>query len=120
MKNQPVTTLSILHLTDGNHGGSQRYMIDLCRSGNPGIRHFVLRAGTGLVSLHDPARDRVLVLAAPPATEHIATTLAAAIAELGIGCVHAHALSPLLAAAESKTTHAKRMIRGSFSTDALL
>jgi len=32
MKTQQV--LHILHLTDGNRGGSQRHIVDLCRDGD--------------------------------------------------------------------------------------
>ncbi|MEO8136861.1 MAG: glycosyltransferase [Betaproteobacteria bacterium] len=90
--------LSILHLTDDNRGGSQRHVIDLCRSDAADIRHFVIRMSAGSLSLHDPSRNRVLVLDLNPDAGAAASTLSTVIAELGIGCVHAHALRPLLAA----------------------
>ena len=99
MKIQP--RLHILHLTDGNRGGSQRHIIDLCRADTPDVRHFVLRVAAESISIHDAARDRVLVLDPPSAPEGLAAILRTVIAELAIGCVHAHALPVLLAAAES-------------------
>ncbi len=107
MNNRPA--LSILHLTDDNRGGSQRYLIDLCRSQTPDIRHFVLRAGPTSMSLHDPARERVLVLDAPFEENDHGAVLATVIDELGIGCIHAHALRPLLAAAAAADTGDARL-----------
>ena len=94
-------SLRILHLTDGNRGGSQRHIIDLCRGDTPGVHHFVLRVAAESISIHDAARDRVLVIDPPSAPEELAAILRTVIAELAIGCVHAHALPVLLAAAES-------------------
>lgn len=93
--------LHVLHLTDGNRGGSQRYIIDLCRADTPDVRHFVLRVAAESISVHDAARDRVLVIDPPSAPGGLAVILRTVIAELSIGCVHAHALPVLLAAAES-------------------
>lgn len=90
--------LHILHLTDGNRGGSQRHLIDLCRDGPADVRHFVARIADGALSVHDATRERVLVIAAPPDPAALMTTLRSVITELGIDCVHAHALPVLLAA----------------------
>ena len=93
--------LHILHLTDGNRGGSQRHIIDLCHGDAPDVRHFVLRIADGALSLHDAARARVLVTAPAPAPAGLMATLRRVIDELGIDVVHAHALPVLLAAAEA-------------------
>ena len=91
----------ILHLTDGNRGGSQRHIIDLCRGDGAEVRHFVARIADGALSVHDAAQHRVLVIAAPAERAALMATLRSVVGELAIDCVHAHALPVLLAATEA-------------------
>ena len=94
-------SLHILHLTDGNRGGSQRHIIDLCHDDATDVRHFVLRIADGALSVHDAAHERVLVTATFPDDAAVMEMVRRAIRELAIDVVHAHALPVLLKVAEA-------------------
>jgi glycosyltransferase involved in cell wall biosynthesis len=96
--------LRILHLTDSNRGGSQRYIVDLCRSVNPGLRHFILRVAPDVIGLHDVTGNRLLALDRAELRDGWPALLRASVDELGIGCIHAHALAPLLEAIDAEST----------------
>ncbi|MEP6702235.1 MAG: glycosyltransferase [Betaproteobacteria bacterium] len=91
----------ILHLTDGNRGGSQRHVIDLCRADSADFRHFILRITPDAIGLHDVDGDRLLVLDPQRIEQGWPALLPRLVAELGISCIHAHALLPLLALLET-------------------
>ena len=74
--------LHILHLTDGNRGGSQRHIVDLCRGGAADVRHLVARIADGALSVHDATHERVLVIAAAPDPATLMTTLRSVIRPL--------------------------------------
>ncbi|MEO8158529.1 MAG: hypothetical protein ABI648_12090 [Betaproteobacteria bacterium] len=99
------STLNILHLTDGNRGGSQRHIIDLCRGDMAHVRHFVFRVSAESVSIHDAVRDRVLALDAASVGNGGKSFLETLIAELSIGCVHVHAMPALFASIAAGGSH---------------
>lgn len=94
-------SLHILHLTDGNRGGSQRHIIDLCNGDATDFRHFVLRIVDRSLSLHDAERTRVLVTAQWSDAAALLPVVRRVLGELAIGVVHAHSLPVLLEFAEA-------------------
>lgn len=93
---------SILQLTDHNRGGSQRSIVDLARADSAAFRHYVLRAGSDAVDLTDVDDARVLALDGSRLPAGWPAIIESLRHELGLGCIHAHALEPLLALAETK------------------
>jgi glycosyltransferase involved in cell wall biosynthesis/predicted nucleic acid-binding Zn-ribbon protein len=93
--------LHILHISDGNRGGSQRHIVDLCRTGREDLRHFILRVAPESIGLFDVDGDRLLSLDPDRLPGGWPAWLPELIGELGIGCIHAHALAPLIAAFEA-------------------
>src|SRR5690349_15928893 len=91
----------ILHLTDGNRGGSQRHIVELCRPPAAGARHFILRVADDVVALTDVEGSRLLVLERERIAGGWPVFFERARRELAIVCVHAHALDPLLELAAS-------------------
>ncbi|MEP7083522.1 MAG: glycosyltransferase family 4 protein, partial [Betaproteobacteria bacterium] len=94
-------SLHILHLTDGNRGGSQRHIIDLCNGDAADTRHFVLRIVERSLSLHDAQRSRVLVTAQSSDAAALIPMVRRVLGELAIDVVHAHSLPVLLEFAEA-------------------
>ena len=96
--------LHILHLTDGNRGGSQRHIADLCRSNGESFRHFILRIAPDSIGFCDVDGDRLLAIDPERLAGGWPALLRVLIDELAIGCIHAHALAPLLSATDNGAT----------------
>src|SRR6187397_2673455 len=79
--------LHILHLSDGNRGGSQRHIVDLCRSHSSGLRHFAFRVTSESCGLFDIEGDRVLALDPERLPGGWPSALSWLVDELGIGCI---------------------------------